>query len=245
VCKLFLKSTIGRTISDLKIKKLISDHLDSKLTFKASTGKFYHKKFTTRKKLTRGSYNPSRPGDLVQADSVTIFLNNIKRYIITAIDLKSGFAFAYAYYRSLSSESAADFMKKFQKVAPFDIKRVQTDNGSEFEKCFKDYVEKENITHFYNYPKRPKDNSFIERFNRTIQEQHVRWHKDDLYDIDYFNCGLMDYLLWYNTEKPHRSLNKEPPLRYYLNNFIGVQKSNMLWTLTSSRPMVLNVLNYR
>lgn len=221
------ESTIGRIIKDLKQKGLITD-FDSRLTFNAVTGRFYSKKYIRRKKLRRGCYNPQKPGDLVQMDSITIFLNNIKRYIITAIDLKTDFAFAYA-YESLSSESAADFMKKIQRVAPFAIKRVQTDNGSEFEKLFRNYLEKKNIIQFNNYPRRPQSNPFIERFNRTIQEQHVRWHKDELYDIPHFNKGLMEYLVWYNTEKPHRSLNKEPPLRYYLN-ILATQKSNMLWT---------------
>jgi len=42
----------------------------------------------------------------------------------------------------------------------------------------------------------------------------------------------MEYLIWYNTEKPHRGIGKLPPLRYYLDNFVTPQKSNMLWTLT-------------
>jgi len=44
----------------------------------------------------------------------------------------------------------------------------------------------------------------------------------------------MNYLVWYNTEKPHRGIGKLPPLRYYLDNFItNLKKSNMLWTITS------------
>jgi putative transposase len=42
----------------------------------------------------------------------------------------------------------------------------------------------------------------------------------------------MDYLIWYNTEKPHRGIGKLAPLRYYLDKFTNPQKSNMLWTLT-------------
>ena len=42
---------------------------------------------------------------------------------------------------------------------------------------------------------------------------------------------LMDYLIWYNTEKPHRGIGNLTPMRYYLNNSIPLQRSNMLWTL--------------
>ena len=224
------ESTIGRLLKDLKEKGLILDNPNG-LTFRADTSKFYKKKNKRRKKKRRGSYRPQKPGDLLQMDTIVIFHNEIKRYILTAIDLKTGFAFAYT-YENHSSRSAVDFMKKLKKAAPFSIKRIQTDNGSEFEKDFRDYIKREGLIHFHNYPRRPQSNPFIERFNRTIQEQHVRWHKDELYETENFNRGLMNYLLWYNTEKPHRRLNKEPPLKYYVDNFLKVQESNMLWTPT-------------
>jgi hypothetical protein len=51
---------------------------------------------------------------------------------------------------------------------------------------------------------------------------------------------LMQYLLWYNTEKPHRAIGNQPPLRYYLDNYIiNPKKSNMLWTLTLTCQLML------
>jgi uncharacterized membrane protein len=41
----------------------------------------------------------------------------------------------------------------------------------------------------------------------------------------------MNYLIWYNTENPHRGIGKKP-LRYYLEKFATPEKSNMLWPLT-------------
>jgi putative transposase len=223
------ESTIGRIINDLKKRCLIPD-LSSRLNYYARSDRFHKRPFKPkRKKLRRKGYQPKKPGDLVQMDSIVIFQNEVKRYILTAVDLKTRVAFAYL-YENHSSKTAVDFVKKLKKVAPFSIKRIQTDNGSEFEKDFRAYAEKEGLVHFHNYPRRPQSNPFIERFNRTIQEQHVRWHKDDLYVTEIFNKGLMDYLLWYNTEKPHRRLNKEPPLKYYVDNFLSKENSNMLWT---------------
>ena len=71
-------------------------------------------------------------------------------------------------------------------------------------------------------------NSFVERFNRMIQNQHVSWHMSDLEKPDEFNQELMKYLIWYNTEKVHRSIGKIPPLQYFINNYIQPEKSNML-----------------
>jgi len=221
-------ATIARVISDLRRSGKICDNPD-KLSFYARTGKIGVTGTRKRaKKIRRKGYVPQNPGDLVQVDSVAIFTQGLKRYIVTAIDLKTRFAFACA-YSTLSSLSAKDFMEKFRKAAPFEVKRVQTDNGQEFEKCFRDYAAQNNILQFFNYPRSPKSNAFIERFNRTIQEQHVEWHLDELRDPRAFNPGLMEYLIWYNTEKPHQGINKRTPMQCVLDNFnLTPEKSNML-----------------
>jgi len=68
-------------------------------------------------------------------------------------------------------------------------KRIQTDNGSEFEKHFRTYVRKNNIVHFNSYPRRPKENAYVERFNRTLKEQYINWHRENLCDTEEFNLA--------------------------------------------------------
>jgi len=170
-------------------------------------------------------------GGLVKADSVVRFHNGIKRYIITALDRESKFAFAYASV-SHSSKAAADFMEKFTRVSPVRVTHVQTDNGSEFAEHFDIFLEKENIIHFHTYPRSPKMNSEIERFNRTLSEAFIARHRHLLaYDIDAFNEKLMDWLLWYDTRRPHCSLGLVSPLRYIVST-LPAKESQMLWTGT-------------
>lgn len=41
-------------------------------------------------------------------------------------------------------------MGEFRKAGSFfERKRVQTDNRSEFEKCFREYVEREGVSQYY------------------------------------------------------------------------------------------------
>ena len=186
-----------------------------------------------RKKVRRKDYIPEKAGDLVQIDTVVKFINGVRRFIITAIDVESDFAFAFA-YKNLSSASATDFMQKLEEVAPFVITHVQTDNGFEFERYFRDYLEKKSIIHFHNYPNCPKMNCYVERFNRTIQEQFVDWHLFTLRgNLDAFNRDLIDWLLWYNTKRPHESLGMVSPLRYIVMT-LPTEKSHMWWTRTDS-----------
>jgi putative transposase len=108
-------------------------------------------------------------------DTISIFANGLKRYIFTAIDVRTRFAFACS-YSSNSSTNGTDFLNKFLVVAPFSVTKIQTDNGSEFAKHFDTCCQNNDLTHFFNYPRHPKSNAHLERFNRTIQEQFVNWH---------------------------------------------------------------------
>ena len=220
------ESTTGRVIGELKDKGLIPKKF--KLSMYAKTGRFFYREIKPRKpKLRRKGYQPKQPGDLFQIDSIVKFIWGIKRYVITAIDLKSEFTFARA-YTNLSSKSATDFFDKLEKVVPFPIMRTQTDNGREFHQKFRDSLEKKNIVQFFNYPRKPQQNAQIEGFNRTIQEDFINWHQDLLAtNINTFNDKLVNWLLWYNTKRPHFSLNNQSPINYLINT-LGF--SRMLWT---------------
>lgn len=109
---------------------------------------------------------------LVKADTIVRFTNGIRCYLVTAVDCESKFAFAYA-YTNHSSAGTSDFMKKLKQVAPISLTHIQTDNGSEFAKHFEISLEKNGIVHFHTYPRSPKMNAEIERFNRTLSDAFI------------------------------------------------------------------------
>ena len=225
-------STVGRILGDLKSQGRLPKY--HRVTVNGRTGRVYDTKHRPKlKKERRGSYQPEKAGDLVQMDCVIKFVNGIRRYVISAIDYDSEFAFSMG-YSSLSSARAKDFLHKFISVAPFEVKRIQTDNGSEFYKLFHEACGDLGLTHYWNYPKRPTMNGKIERYNRTVQEEFVDWHLDDLgYDIAGFNYQLMDWVLWYNTKRPHHTLKLKSPMQALLDALqLTNRQSNMLWTDT-------------
>ena len=225
------ESTVGRIIHDLKEKGRIPKSVKVFLNGESGKLRFVERK-PMQKKLRRKGFLPDKPGDLVEMDTVSIFVDGIKRYLFTAIDVKTRLAFAYT-YKSNTAANGKDFLVKFVKVTPFVTSHIQTDNGGEFAGHFDQCCQDNDLPHFFNYPGHPQSNGHLERFNKTIQEQFVYWHTDELDDLEAFNRNLMEYLIWYNTEKPHRGIGKLPPLKYYLDNFChSPEKSNMLWTLT-------------
>jgi transposase InsO family protein len=219
-------STAGRMLADLKKQGRLPNPV--RLSLYGKTGMFIERKPKLYKKKLRSK---GHEGALVKADTIVRFTNGVKRYILTAIDLESEFAFAYA-YTSHASHHAADFMRMFKEVAPLSLTHVQTDNGSEFADHFQSFCDDAGIIHFHAYPRSPKMNAEVERFNRTLSEAFISGHRNLLaYDLEAFNRALMDWLLWYNTRRPHWSLGLVAPLRYICNKLTSKQ-SHMLWTST-------------
>jgi transposase-like protein len=205
-------STIGRIISSFKKQRIIPIYKYSKQVYlDGRSGQVKQRLLKSKKKLKtrRKDYQPNSPGDLIQLDAITFYLNGVKRYLICAVDLVSRYSFVYA-YKSLSSNSTKDFFLKMQNIFPCRIKNVQTDNGQENHKNFDELLKQQDITHFWNYPRSPKMNAYIERFNRTIQEEFTNYNLWLLRDnILGFNLKLMSYLNFYNNQRPHLGLKRD------------------------------------
>lgn len=191
--------------------------------------KWKDRKRTVKERVKKG-FKSKYQGELLQIDTIVKFDLGLKRYILTAIDLYSRFSFAFS-YKTLSSRMALDFMRKLELVSPFKVKGVKTDNGLEFLGEFDNYLKDKGITHYFSYPRTPESNAFIERFNRTIQEEFVNDNLEYLEDTQIFNSKLMDYLLYYNTVRPHQTLNYLTPMAFMLKQGL---KSNMYGTDTST-----------
>lgn len=176
----------------------------------------YRKRFSSsRQRVSRG-FKAESPGEQLQIDTITRFDSGIKRYLFTAIDLFSRFSFALAYER-LNSTVSLDFFKKLERIVPFVIKSVKTDNGLEFLGEFDDYLKKWRVSHYFSYPRTPKANAFVERFNRTLQEEFVEYHLGDLPQTNLFNQKLVDYLLYFNQVRPYQALAYQTPLGYLVS----------------------------
>lgn len=225
-------STIGRIIKEKKIY-----HHRQKVSH---FGKL--KTIKKKKKLRKpDDFKVSIPGELIEIDTVVRFIGNMKRYIVTAVDTFGRPAFAWCYTRPTSANSR-DFFQKLQLAMPFKAIAIQTDNGSEFHKYFMKYLQEQNITHYWNYPGRPYRNGHVEKFNRTIQEEFIDQNEMWLDNPMQFNKKMMDWLLWYNTERPHWSLNLMSPVDYLI---INGHLSKMSWTDTCYSKNLILMLYYK
>ena len=150
--------------------------------------------------------------------------DGIKDYFLSAIDATGKFALTLN-YKSLNSKNMKDFYERFKSVYPCEIKVWQSDNGSENLGEFDKALKKDGIPHLFSYPRCPKINAHIERYNRTIQEEFIDNQLDIIHDKKLFNQALADYLIFYNTKRIHKSLNKKTPMQFIIEKGGMSQKS--------------------
>lgn len=205
----------GEVISSWKIQKVIegeSLYPDKALAKKQREKKNRHRG-QGKKRITQFQ-KKSITHYLWHVDTVLLTMSTGGyRYLLTAIDEVSKLAYARL-YTTHSSKGAKDFLLRLQYLTDKRIINLHHDNGSEFKKDFEKTCTDLNLPQWYSRPYTPKDNPVLERFNRTIQEEFVNYADVDPYDVADFNLKLLDFLIEYNSVRPHQTLAYLTPLEY-------------------------------
>ena len=221
------------TVSESTVGNIIKRH---KFFFQKS-GRIYHnpnskwaKGSFKRQKRLRVKHSPKHQefGHIL-SDTVIRLDDGVRNYYLSAIDARLKFALTLNYKR-LSSRNMLDFYQRFKSVYPENIKDWQTDNGSENLGEFDEQLKLDQIPHYFSYPHCPKINAYIERYNRTIQEEFIDNNLDIIDDTILLNQKLADYLIWYNTVRPHKSLGLKSPLEYLVEKG-GMSQKYLTYTL--------------
>ena len=170
------------------------------------------KRNQAKKRITELKKKPF-PGYLIALDTVVIYWNGTKRYVLTAIDTVSKIAFARM-YTSKSSTNAADFLKRMVYLLDDAVWNTLNDNGSEFYKEFIHACKDLKLTQYWSRVRTPTDNPVDERFNKTLKEEFIALGNmtDDPLQ---FNHNLTEWLVEYNFVRPHQALGYDTPWEFY------------------------------
>ena len=209
----------GESISTNKIQKVINvnnlfpDPVERKRKVKR------HKQRNLKPKTRINHFRLQYPNQIVwHVDTVQIYWYNTKRYIFTALEDKTKLAFARVYERA-SSDQSADFLKRLVYLTSNQIKVIHSDNGGEFAKEFERACKQLNIKQIYSRVKTPKDNPALERFNWTVQDEWLSVSETGLDNITQANLDLTQWLIKYNFQRPHQSLDYQTPIQYAQKNY--------------------------
>jgi transposase InsO family protein len=119
--------------------------------------------------------------------------------------------------KRINSLNAKKLLEKVLSEISYQIHTIHTDNGSEFKAYFDQAVQDLKLTHLWSPPRTPKVHAHIERFNKTLQEEFVDYHIDEaMVEPERFNKKLNGWLIYYNTKRPHQSLDYLTPNQYLL-----------------------------
>jgi putative transposase len=172
--------------------------------------------FVTRKRYARKWRPPverpqaNKPGDLVQTDTVHLYDRATKQrtYLYTLVDVYSRWAYV-EHHTDLSARLAATVIRRGEAYAGFKFAMVQADNGPEYTSEFENILRTNGSAVRHSRVRRPNDNAFIERFNRTIQEECTGSTSSITQDL---NGKVLAYLAYYNDERLHLGIQCATPL---------------------------------
>jgi transposase len=112
------------------------------------------------------------------------------------------------------SRTAVAVQAECEQRFPFPIACANTDNGSENEKDFDSYLEKNKIVHFYSRAGTPTDNPRVERSHLTDEIEFYR-HGNICKTFAEQKKKIADWEYEYNYVRPHQALGNLTPMEFY------------------------------
>jgi transposase InsO family protein len=186
------------------LKRLNMNRLPTSQRYKRHTGRWKR-------------YEKQRPGHHVQIDvkfiePIAAVAGRRKRYYqYTAIDDCTRLRVLRAYPRS-DQKTAIQFLDYVLSRLPFQVEKIQTDNGAEFQSSFHWHVLDQGIGHIYIRPATPRLNGKVERSHRIDAEEFYRLLDGVLEDdTGLFNQKLKEWEDYYNYHRPHGGLGGQTP----------------------------------
>jgi transposase InsO family protein len=149
----------------------------------------------------------------------------VRDYFYDAIDVTVKFALTLNYNR-LTIRNVKDFYRRVKNVYPLTIESWQSDNGPENLGGSDDELKRNGIPHYFSDPRCSKIKAYVERYNRTIQEESIDNNLGIIYDKPLFHQRLADYLIFYSTQRPNKSLQLKSPVDYLIEKGGMSQKSS-------------------
>jgi len=111
-----------------------------------------------------------------------------------------------------TAQRAAGFLFALVTKAPFPIRAVQVDGGSEFMAEFEEACRSLGIRLFVLPPRSPRLNGHVERMQRTFRDEFYTWPLPS--GIAELQGELDAYLDYYNHRRPHMALGGLAPLEF-------------------------------
>jgi putative transposase len=203
-------SMVGRILAKLKREGRL---LPATLNDPCIVSRPQIRPYATRKPR---DYLPVAPGDLVQVDSADVRFDGTAQVYkhFSARDWVSRWDVLGVYGRA-TAVTATSFLDELLARAPFVVRAIQVDGGSEFKAEFEAACEAKGLRLFVLPPRSPKLNGRVERAQRTHKEEFYQLvdPPDSLAEL---RAQLLSQEQRYNTYRPHHALGFLTPQAWLL-----------------------------
>ena len=131
-------------------------------------------------------------------------------YEYAAIDILS--RYKVALLQPVLDESGSIILLRYAvQNCSFPVNYIQTDNGLEFQRHFNEVCDELGVEHYYIHKNSPRENAVIERSFRTDEDEFYLLLEEQPEDINELNKWFQQYLVRYNTRRPHIGINMKRP----------------------------------
>lgn len=164
------------------------------------------------RRLPKG-HKPRQPGELVQVD--TLFVNVAPNRAIkhfTAYDPVAKWTVGLVAGRATAACATA-LLDKLLAEAPFPVRGVQVDGGSEFRAAFEQACQDRQLTLFVLPPKRPQLNGCVERAQGSWRYEFYACF-DLPSRLDRLQPLVDAFAHRFNHHRPHQALGGQTPAEY-------------------------------
>lgn len=185
------------------------------------------KEVEERLKKQARRYNKKYPGEMLHFDTKRLPLLDGEtprenyEYLFVAVDDFSRELYA-AIMRDKTQYSSERFLKQVLDECPYSIEQAYSDNGLEYRGDLKRHAfvklcQKNKIEQRFTKVRHPYTNGKAERIIRTIMEM---WHQKTRFQSRaHRKTELIRFINFYNTVKPHKSLNGKTPMETLISYF--------------------------
>lgn len=200
-------SMVGRILGDLKESGILKEPPRNGISARK---RGVRRPYAVRKPKDYVAY---APGDIVEVDTLDVRpLPGVILKHLTARDVISRWD-VLGVSTTSSAAAAARFLDTLEDRAPFSIKGIQIDGGSEFQGIFETECQRRGIRLFVLPPRSPKLNGHVERAQRTHTEEFYEI-TDSSFELAELRAALKTWENVYNTVRPHQALGYLTPREY-------------------------------
>lgn len=188
-----------------------------------------------------GFHQPTAPHEHWHIDIKYVNYKGTFLFLISVIDGYSRYIVHHELRQHMQESDVEITIQKALEKFPGHSPRIISDNGSQFiSKDFAVYLKFAGLQHIRTSIAYPQSNGKIERFHRTIQQEHLR--QSSMINLEDARKQVAQYIEFYNTKRLHSSLFYLTP-NDYLNGDINQKLQDRELKLTEARNNRMKIRN--